>query len=380
MKYTIIHATLSLSMVSHLIVAADLSDPYTVPVHAASCLIQKMVSVPAPITARESGDVRALFYGSIDSFKVSIGDKVTKGQLIATSASENNNQMKRIYADYVELYRGQVGVAKHNLEIVSQRRTRLKGLLDKGIIPQSEFDESEKATVIAKDTVDKLQRGMDSMQKNVDLYDDQIKAANFYAPISGIISQMIVDPRAMTGTVSVSQGSLIAKVDVPGSYRASAEMLDVQVAQIQPKMAANIIFPDGKIFPGVVTYISVLPNSKKQESNSYGSYQDFNSGQDKSTGSGPSIYNVQVDFEVPGPLVVGGLTAVVRLVTQSRHAEQCLPWNAITVQHGKPSIRLFEEKIGWKNIAVQLGGSNQRFVEILSPKLQPSAIIESRLW
>ncbi|MEI6399068.1 MAG: HlyD family efflux transporter periplasmic adaptor subunit [Pseudomonadota bacterium] len=281
--------------------------------------------------------------------------------------------MRSIYADYVSLFTGQLKTASNARTIAEARRDRIKGLADKGIVAVSELEQAENAAVIAKQVEERVKRGREFMQKNIETFDLQIKQSNFYSEIDGVVTDLIVDPKSLSGNLIVMPGAMVVKVDRPGIYRAEAQLLDTQVHGIKAGMKASVTLPDGSQFSGKVVFVSLLPMVPNLAQDPYASPSP-----DKMSAA-VIYYKAIIDFERTGAILPPGLLAEVSIVKDEYKAKACLPWNAIEVSEGKAFIRVFEDGKGWQQIPITVGRRGRYYAEVMTP-IAANAIIKSKIW
>jgi hypothetical protein len=136
--------------------------------------------------------------------------------------------------------------------------------------------------------------------------------------------------------------------------------------------------PDGTTIVGKVTEVSTLPTEKKVEISGYSSYSYQNESETKATG-GLTFYRVIVEFDRAGAILPPNLLADVSIIKSTHQAKSCLPWNAIQIVDGKPSIQILEDGKGWSRIPVRLGKRGRYDVEVETP-LAASTVVKSRIW
>ena len=353
------------------------SDVFTLPTRVKPCVITEELRVASRIVAKEYYEARSLYMSTIESFQVVRGQSVKKGQLLATTRTSGLEKMRSIYLDYASLYDGQLKIARNARVLAEGRKERMTGLVKKGIMSTAELEQVEREVVSAKQSEERMQRGLESMQKNVDSYSDQIKQSNFYSEISGVVTELIADPKSLAGDLNAMSGALIAKVEKPGAYRAEAQLIDTQVHGIKSGMKASISLPDGTTLDGKVTFVSTLPMSENNDPGA--SSSEFRQPEQQQPQSQLIYYKVAVEFERAGEILPSGLLAEVSIVKDGYNAKACLPWNAIEITDGQPYGRIFEDGKGWSRIPIKIGQRGRYDVEIITP-ISASAVVKSKLW
>jgi len=350
-------------------------DVEQIPTRVRACDIEDIVTAPARIESLRYQEVRANYMTMVKKIHVAVGEKVKPGQLLATADTESLNKMLDIYVDYLSLIKGELNIVGTKLRDLVSRRVRVQGLFDRQIVSLAELDSLDKTITSAKYERDRLLKQLETNQKSIEQYNLQIKNANFYSQINGEVTQLIADPRAVTGFLTVMPGSMVAKVEQAGAYSAYVSLLDSQMHGIHIDMTAAVHLPDGSSYPGRVSNLSILPvRALKSDANA-----SRGNGENPTPTSGPVKYLAKIEFSRQGPILPSGLHASVDLVVGRKRAMRCLPWNAIEVVDGNGFVRSFQEKKGWSLIPVALGKKGMYDVVVLT-ELGQDSVVMARLW
>lgn len=337
----------------------------TVPVRVTSCKVGDEITAAARIEPKEFSELRSGWMSSIEKIYVSVGDVVKKGQMIALVDTKFTRRQITFYEEYLRLLSGQVKSKDSLLKLTKERLSRISVLANKGIVPKSDAEALEREILSIESTIGQTKRQMDTYTDNLKELQVQDKNANFYSPIDGVVSQIIADPQSIVGRVQARGRALVARIDSPGRYVAKVHLSDTQTVKVREGDQATVELRDRSTYQGQVTFVSpiaVSPDKDNQE-------------KDKMV----SLYQVEVSFNRPGPILPSEMNSQVTFAGKTPMSDRCIPWNAIEVVDGKPTIRFFDESIGWTEREVALGRRGRYYVELLTD-LPSSVQIQSKLW
>ena len=353
-------------------------SPLEITVKSKPCTIHDEVHATANISSKIFQEVRSQFTVSITKFEVEKGQRVKKGQLLATSDPGYLEVMKSIYADYLQLYQHQLKAAENKFDLSAKRRGRIEALAKQGIISSLEVEEVDKQLLATSNERQRFVRFLEATHSTVRQLDEQIRGGNFFSGIDGVVTELIVDPKSLSGKLTVHSDTLIAKVEQPGRYRAEAYLMDSLVHNLSVGLKAEVVLPDRTVLAGVVSSVATLPKSAHNDSlSSLGRRQTEDHDGSQLTVNA-SQYKVLIDFEHPGPILPSGLHGSVRIITGKKNVTSCLPWNAIEVADGASHIRSFIDN-RWVRKAVTIGKTGRYEVEI-QPPLPPHTKVMAKLW
>lgn len=343
-----------------------------VPTKVSSCKIDNAVTASADIVASNNAELRTGWTAVIDKINVSVGTKVKKGEVIATVDKKDIKQQKEMYEDYRSLYVTQLKIYNTEIKSLTDRKKRLTSLVTKGIIPETDLETLDKSLISIVATQTQVERNIAAVDAQVQDLGSQIKNANFYSPIDGVITQLIADPNSISGQLVATNSALVARVEQPGTYLAKGSFLDTQVAKIKIGLLAEVTLPSGAKYPGKIRFISPLafesaPSDQNQEGNNEGNKKKL------------SKYTVEVEFERTGDMLPQGLLGTITIDLGDAQASQCVPWNAILTRDKISSLSIYSQELGWQMKEVALGRRGQYYVEILTP-LPKNSIVNSTIW
>ncbi|MBO8129064.1 MAG: efflux RND transporter periplasmic adaptor subunit [Peptococcaceae bacterium] len=125
--------------------------------------------------------------GKVAEVTVDVGDKVHKGQVLVRLEAD---ELKAA----VEMAESQLLQAELNFQDASRNYERMKFLLERQAVSQSEFEQAEKAYLLAKDNYERLAPAQ-LAQARTNYQNSIIKA-----PINGLVAACDVEPGEMAST------------------------------------------------------------------------------------------------------------------------------------------------------------------------------------
>jgi macrolide-specific efflux system membrane fusion protein len=337
----------------------------SVPIKIRSCSIGDDLVVSGKIQTKDFSELRSGWMSMIEKIHVSAGDKVKKGQMIALVDTSFLKRQIDFYQGYVRLLSNQVKSKESLRRVTNERRSRVKPLADKGIVPQSDLEALDREIASTESTISQITRQKDTFETNLNELLKQVKLANFYSPIDGVITYIIADPKSIVGRVEARGRALVARIDSPGSYLSRTFLTDYQRVKVKEGDAVSISLPDQQVLQGKVSFISpiaVKPEEENQQSD-----------------EALSSYRVDVSFSRPGAILPEGLNAQMTFPSKEPKSQRCIPWNAIQVEDGKPLLKYYDENSGWIVKEVQLGRRGRYNVELLT-ELPENAFLLSKLY
>jgi multidrug efflux pump subunit AcrA (membrane-fusion protein) len=337
----------------------------SVPIKIRSCRVGDDLVVSGKVQTKDFSELRSGWMSMIEKINVSVGDKVKKGQMIALVDTGFLKRQVEFYQSYLVLLLNQMKSKESLKRVTSERGSRVKPLADKGIVPQSELEAIYRDVASIESTISQIKRQKETLETTLNDLVKQVKSANFYSPIEGVVTYIIADPKSIVGRVEARGRALVARIDSPGSYLSRTFLTDFQRIKVKEGDIVSISLPDEQVLQGKVSFIS--PIAVKPE--------DENKNSDDSLSS----YMVDVSFSRPGAILPEGLNAQMTFPSKEPKVQRCIPWNAVQVEDGKPMLKYYDENSGWVVKEVQLGRRGRYNVELLT-ELPESAFLLSKLY
>ena len=171
-------------------------------------------------------------------------------------------------------------------------------------------------------SIDQAKANTVQSQKQLSYNEKQLKDATIIAPNDGVVANL--DMKVGDTVVPANMGGkpVIYLVD-PASVQINAEIDEIDIANVKVGQKVNISLDAvaGKVFPGTVTYIDLVPVANPQN-------------------SGVVVYNTKVNFTsgIP-PEVKIGMSATVDIITSEHTGVILVPSRSIRNNNlGKPVV------------------------------------------
>lgn len=270
--------------------------------------IQPLLLLSATINPKRSETIKIGFNSILTSIKVKLGQRVQAGELIATSDTEYFTQEKEYLNErYQSVLQDQKQV-QLDFENLKKRQRNLNALAAKDIIPRVQAENFQLNLLDMRKNIISVDESVKSLKELIEQIDKKIRESNYFSPISGIVSALIIDPRQFMGSLSADYDAVLAKIDEPFRFSAVIQALDTQVVKIKKGQKAQIqLEGTSQFFEGFVTEINSMADPKTQ------------------------LFKVMLDFKKDGEPIPAGLTARVIFKDGPTKTALTLPWNAVQV-------------------------------------------------
>ena len=341
----------------NLVVAVALQAAPSVPFVVEKAVVSNDIVLSGTVEPKYSATVMVKWYSLLKNIAVDLNQSVREGDLLAATSLEYLDYQKRYLEGRIGFLKVAVKDAALEEKLTQQERQRLIGLAEKGIIAQSEVDRTEIQVVDGALKRMRTEKDLSDVQRELSETAEQIKKANFYAPISGVVTEILVSPKQVVGVVIAHRDTKLCRIDRPGVYIAKAIAADTQVVHLAPAMKAWIVF-EGK-------------NERQQAV-----IRQIN--QSAGNADGPPVFDVELEFERKGPIVPRGYHVRIEIPLDSRKVTS-IPWNAVRTTAKGPAVLQYGKSTGWVERAVVLGARGRHRVEVISG-LNPGDIVDARLW
>lgn len=305
-------------------------------------------SVSASGSVTSDRDVKVLFgtFGKIAELNVNKGDKVQKGDILATidTVSLYNN-----YAAAQETYRAALGAKDSAVEA---RREWLETNEDK------EFTDIVRAQRAQLDAaVRGASANAEAAKANIAITQDALTKAHLVAPADGIVLEINNIESGLT--VNATSNSYIRIADI-GKLKFVANVDEVDLGSIKPNQEVQIELDAyrGEAFTGTVNYI-----------------YDFA----QKTGAGSMVVPVEISLTGDTSKVRLGLSGDADFIMEKKENALVVPKNALR-NGGQRSFVYVVDNTG--NIIkkdVKVGVRNSKFIEVIEGLSEGDQVVTSKL-
>jgi RND family efflux transporter MFP subunit len=196
------------------------------------------ISASGKIEAVQSANLSTRMMGFVDNIYVSVGDKVSRGQLLVSiNSTDITAQKAQVDASITE-----ATAAFKNAE---KDYNRFKALFEKNSASQKEMDDMTAHFEMAKARLE----AANQMKNQVNA---QLSYSNIKAPFSGVITGKFVNKGDMA-----SPGMPLISMETPGKYQVVAMVPESEIAYVKKGTSVNVLIKTtNKLVTGKVTEVS----------------------------------------------------------------------------------------------------------------------------
>ena len=191
--------------------------------------------------------------GRLETVSVRLGDRVTRGQTIATVEDrEIQEQVKQAKASY-DVSAATIRQREADLRLAQTNLDRSRNLFERQLIPKQTFDDTDSRYQAAVAQLDLARAQFAQAQARLDELKINLSNTNITSPVSGFVGKRSLDPGAWV----TPNAPFISVVDI-GIVRLVANIVEKDIRRITSGLAADVqvdAYP-GEKFVGHVAHIA----------------------------------------------------------------------------------------------------------------------------
>ena len=199
--------------------------------------LEELITAQGKLEPKEYVDVGAQVSGQLSRLHVEIGDKVTRGQLIAEI--DPRIYASRVAADQARLSSLTAQLAEQNAQIVYARqvRDRNRQLIAARAVSREALEESESALRVAEARAASLKAQIDEARSTLAGDETNLGYTKIYAPMDGTVASQT----AREGqTLNANQTApVILQIADLGTMTVRAQVAEADVPRVRPGMAVS---------------------------------------------------------------------------------------------------------------------------------------------
>lgn len=296
------------------------------------------ITVVGNLIAEATVDVVPRVAGRIDNVAVKLGDRVTRGQLIAKIEDRELREQIRQAEAQLEVNKSTVIARQNDLKVQENVLERTKRLGEAGITPKQQVEDAESRFNSASSQVDVAKAQQLSTQARIDELKITLSNTTVLSPLDGFISKRNLD----SGGFANANTAIVTVVDI-STVRLVASLVEKGFNKITAGVSADVevdTFP-GEQFKGQVSRVAPVFD--------------------------PATRTAAMEIEVPNPgfRLKPGSYARVRLTVERRAEALTVPRNAVVDTEGKRGVYLVEAQTA-RFREVQTGLIDSERIEITS--------------
>ena len=177
------------------------------------------VPVIGRLVARQAGSISSRIDGPVRVLRVQIGDRVTRGQIIAELDTAALEVQRRLAEAHFGEAKALLATRKAQLDLARQDVKRLKGIKNPAVTSRAVVDDAVQNVVIATARVSEAMAAMDSALASIQLVELSLEHTQVRAPYAGVIVQ-----RSTEAGAYVKTGQTVAEIIADGSLEVEADI------------------------------------------------------------------------------------------------------------------------------------------------------------
>ena len=295
------------------------------------------ITVVGNLIGEATVDVVSRVAGRIDTVPVKLGDRVSKGQVVAKIEDREIREQINQATATLDVNKANVTQRENELQVQQNALDRAKASYEKGLVAKQVLEDAEARFNAAGSQLNVAKAQQAQTQFRIDELRITLANTTVLSPIDGFVSRRNLDAGAFAGTTTV----IMTVVDL-SSVRMVGNLVEKGFKKVVAGVPAIVTvdtFP-GEEFTGQVSRVAPVFD--------------------------PATRTAQMEIEVknPGYRLKPGMYARVRLTVDRRPDALTVPRNAVVDVEGKRGVFLVENQTA-KFIEVQAGLSDGERIEIL---------------
>lgn len=273
------------------------------------------ITVVGNLIGQATVDVVPRVAGRIDSLTAKLGDRVTKGQLIAKIEDrELQQQVKQVEQNLV-VNRATVTQRESDLQLRKTTLARQQELLSRGLATRQTIEDAEAAFNSAVAAVELATAQLGQTQARLDELKITLSNTNIVSPVDGFVGRRNLDQGAFAG----ANTAILSVVDI-ATVRLVSNLVEKDFKRVTPGVLALIevdAFP-GEQFTGAVSRVAPVFDSATRTA------------------------SMEIEVPNPGYRLKPGMFARVKLTVDRRPDALTVPRNAVVDSEGQRGVFLID--------------------------------------
>ncbi len=309
--------------------------------------IEKTVTAVGSLKPRDYVDVGTQVSGQLQKVLVAIGDRVSKGDLIAQIDPTRYESTVRNDRAGLDSLKAQLSQREAELELATQQSARNQRMLAERAISQDAAEQSTAAARVAKAAVASLKAQIAAAEATLAGNLANLSYTRILAPMDGtVVSQTSLQGQTINASQSAPVIVQIANLDVMTVW---AKVAEADVGRVAPGMSAyfTTLGMPGKRLVGTVRQVQPTPETLNDV----------------------VLYNVLIDVDNADRALLPSMTVQVFFVLGAAKDVPLVALNALRPV-GKPGAGQYEATVrtaqGPQTREVRVGVVNRTMAQILS--------------
>ena len=224
--------------------------------------LEKMVTAVGSLKPKEYVDVGTQVSGRVEKIHVKIGDRVSKGDLIAEIDPTVYQSTVRKDRANLDNLKAQLGQQSAELALAQQQLDRNARMLKSSAVSQDTVDQAEAAAKVGQAKVAATQAQIKAAEATLSGDVANLGYTKIYAPMAGtVVSQTTLEGQTVNASQSAPVIVQVAQLDVMTVWAQVAEADVIRIKEDMPAYFTTLGMPD-KRWRGKVSQVQPTPTIK----------------------------------------------------------------------------------------------------------------------
>lgn len=296
------------------------------------------ITVVGNLIGEQTVDVVPRANGRLESILVKMGDRVTKGQLVAKMEDRDVQEQVNQAQANLEVNKATVIQRESDLKVAQTTLDRTQAAFEHGLMAKQNLEDTQARYNSALAQVSVAKSQVMQTQARIDELKITLSNTSIISPVDGFVGKRNLDPGAFAG----ANTPILSVVDL-SNVRLVANLVEKDFKRVEPGVVAKVevdAFP-GETFAGRVSRVAPVFD--------------------------PATRTAAMEIEVPNPgyRLKPGMYARVQLTAERRANSLAVPRAAIIDIEGQRGVYVIDGSSTARFKAIRTGLQDGEFVEIL---------------
>lgn len=219
--------------------------------------MNQTVPIVGRLVSMRMGDIAARISGPVENIQVEVGDRVTKGQVLAVLDAETLvADLKLAKSEYQEA-NAELKTWQAEADVAQTELRRQEGLRKSTAFSQAKFEDAQKRVAVAEARVERARANVSIKRSNLERKQIDVEYAKVRAPYAGVVMRRFTEAGAF-----VNRGDPVAQLIGDRSLEVEALIPNARLNGLPVGRSVEFRLDDGSRHKAKVR--SVLPSENSQ--------------------------------------------------------------------------------------------------------------------
>lgn len=218
--------------------------------------VVETVPIYGRLVATQNGDVAARTKGAVATIHVDIGDRVAKGDLLASLVPDMLRSERALKAAELGEYKAKTRTVEVQIKLAQQELKRLKRLRKSAAFSRARYQDKERDVERLKSVLAEAEAKVEQARAELSMADINLAYAEIRAPFPGVVSQRHAEIGAY-----LNVGAKVVTLVNDNSLEVEAEVPAARLGGLRADTVVNVDPEIGKPFKAVVRAIVPVENA-----------------------------------------------------------------------------------------------------------------------